>query len=88
VGGDSDNKKLFYFSIKQFFFAIFGVEMILDKLRVSKSTKFTTHKIEKKQILKNKNKKIKNKKYIYIEHCYRGIYVCTLNKVCKNMLSN
>ncbi len=48
VGGDSDNKKLFYFSIKQFFFAIFGVEMILDKLRVSKSTKFTTHKIENK----------------------------------------
>jgi hypothetical protein len=30
VGGDSDNKKLFYFSIKQFF-ANFGVEMILDK---------------------------------------------------------
>jgi hypothetical protein len=48
VGGDSDNKKLFYFSINQFFFAIFGVEMILDKLRVSKSTKFTTHKNENK----------------------------------------
>jgi hypothetical protein len=46
VGGDSDNKKLFYFSRKQFFFANFGVEMILDKLTVSKSTKFTTHKIE------------------------------------------
>jgi hypothetical protein len=48
VGGDSDNKKLLYFSIKQFLFANFGVEMILDKLTVSKSTKFTTHKIENK----------------------------------------
>jgi hypothetical protein len=48
VGGDSDNKKLFYFSIKQCFFANFGAEIILDKLRVSKSTKFSTHKIGNK----------------------------------------
>jgi len=74
VGGDSDNKKLFYFSIKQFFFAIFGVEMILDKLRVSKSTKFTTHKIEKKQIKKIKNKK----KYIYRTLLQR--YICVHSK--------
>jgi len=37
VGGDSDHKKLFYFNIKQFL-ADFGVEMILDKIRVSKWT--------------------------------------------------
>jgi hypothetical protein len=38
VGGDCDHEKPFYFSIKQFF-AVLGVEMILDKIRVSKSTK-------------------------------------------------
>jgi len=33
MGGDSDHYKLFYFNRKHFF-AVFGVEMILDKIRV------------------------------------------------------
>jgi hypothetical protein len=69
VGGDSDNKKLFYFSINQVFLAIFGVQMILDKRRVSKSIKFTTHKIENKQI---------NKNYIYRTLLRR--YICVHSK--------
>ncbi len=39
---------------------------------MEKLTKFTNHKIEKRR---------KGKK-----HWYRGIYVCTLNKIWKNML--
>jgi hypothetical protein len=38
VVGDSDHEKLFYFSIKEFF-AVCGVEMLLEKIRVSKLTK-------------------------------------------------
>jgi hypothetical protein len=38
AGGDNDHYTLLYFHIKELF-AVLGVEMILDKIMVSKSTK-------------------------------------------------